>query len=214
MRRFYLLSTCFLLACGNPSGPSDAVVQPAPAQLFSAEITQVVLEVDYAEGAEPYTGPNSIFGGGDTWQLFRANAAKLFEGQNKTLIIPSQLSEMEALGNISGSDFTADRILTLAGTHRGTFNTSNAASFYFLWLDGYFRDDTGPRENVLGVSLGNTGVVAMFKPVIRSTQSVFAPNTERSVEQSTLVHEFGHAVGLVNNGIALASMHQDSAHGA
>ncbi|HEY1079471.1 MAG TPA: hypothetical protein VGE46_05215, partial [Bdellovibrio sp.] len=34
------------------------------------------------------------------------------------------------------------------------------------------------------------------------------------VEQSTLVHEMGHALGFVNNGVTLASAHQDTAHGA
>ena len=53
----------------------------------------------------------------------------------------------------------------------------------------------------------------MFKDVIRSTDSLI-PNTARFVEQSTLVHELGHAVGLVDNGVPLVSQHKDSAHGA
>jgi hypothetical protein len=52
----------------------------------------------------------------------------------------------------------------------------------------------------------------MFKPVIASAASL--PNVRKFVEQSTLVHEFGHAVGLVNNGVAMVSAHQDTAHGA
>lgn len=38
--------------------------------------------------------------------------------------------------------------------------------------------------------------------------------SRRAIEQATLIHEFGHAIGLVNNGVPLASQHQDTAHGA
>jgi hypothetical protein len=33
------------------------------------------------------------------------------------------------------------------------------------------------------------------------------------IEQATLVHEFGHAMGLVNNGVPLTSSHQDTQKG-
>lgn len=59
-----------------------------------------------------------------------------------------------------------------------------------------------------------TGAVLGFvKPVIASTSSG-APglNVERYVEQATIVHEFGHAAGLVDNGLAQASPPNDAAH--
>ena len=51
----------------------------------------------------------------------------------------------------------------------------------------------------------------MFKDVIKATGGNFV---QRYVEQSTLVHEMGHALGFVNNGIPMASPHQDTEHGA
>lgn len=66
---------------------------------------------------------------------------------------------------------------------------------------------------MLGVSLGATGVLAMFKPVIAGTGSgTPGLNVERYVEQATIVHEFGHAAGLVDNGLALTSAHNDTTH--
>jgi hypothetical protein len=54
----------------------------------------------------------------------------------------------------------------------------------------------------------------MFKPVIESTDVPLLPAISRFVEQTTLVHELGHAVGLVNRGVPLASQHHDAEHGA
>jgi hypothetical protein len=65
---------------------------------------------------------------------------------------------------------------------------------------------------VLGVSLGDTGVIAVFKPVVRGASAL--PTLQRFVEQTTLIHEFGHAVGLVANGLSVTSAHHDAAHGA
>jgi hypothetical protein len=59
-----------------------------------------------------------------------------------------------------------------------------------------------------------TGVIAMFKDVIRSTNVPAFPNVVRFVEQSVLVHEGAHAIGLVDNGVKLASQHKDAEHGA
>jgi hypothetical protein len=60
---------------------------------------------------------------------------------------------------------------------------------------------------VLGVSLGDSGTIAMFAPVIGDGP------LSRFVEQTTLVHELGHAVGLVDNGVEMVDDHLDVAHG-
>jgi hypothetical protein len=57
-------------------------------------------------------------------------------------------------------------------------------------------------------------LAAMFKDVIKGTGSLANPNTERYVEQSTLVHELSHSIGLVDNGVPMVAPHKDAAHGA
>lgn len=193
---------------GTPGDPSDPMTADPIDHLYAKTTTELPLEIDYQVGAEPYTG---TLISADTWNLFRVNADALFNKQ-KNVTVPSSLAQMESLSDISGSDFTSQQILDIATKHRGTLSTTNSTSFYVLFLNGYFNDGKTVRQDVLGVSIGKTGVIAMFKPVIAST-SVF-PNTRKFVEQSTLIHEFGHAVGLVNNGVAMVEPHQDDAHGA
>lgn len=76
----------------------------------------------------------------------------------------------------------------------------------------YPPDAGGTQAGVIGVSIGNNGILAMFKDVIRSTAIIGAMNVERYVEQSTLVHELGHQFGLVNNGLVMTAPHEDAGY--
>ncbi|MEO7328551.1 MAG: hypothetical protein ABI193_08235, partial [Minicystis sp.] len=166
---------------------------------------------DYQAGAEPYTG--NVLGFGDLWGVAQSNVARLFKDSNKVIEIPATLPEMEKLDDISGADFTTAQIFTIVANHRNMLSSGDTASFYFLWLDGYYRDADGVQKGVLGASFGDSGVIAMFKPVIADSSSgTPGLNIEKYAEQATIVHEFGHAAGLVNNGIALASAHEDASH--
>lgn len=211
MRRAAVLAVGFVLSCGGggggtgDDGGSDG---PPP---FDAAITRIVVEVDYADGAEPYTG--SIVAFGDTWDLTRTNLDRLFAGK-RDLTVPSSLADMQAIGPVADGALTSSEILALAAAHRDMPSAGDTVSYYVVFVDSRFDDGSGPSDSVLGVSIGDTGVIAMFKPVIASSATPLFPNLEKFVEQSVLVHELGHGVGLVNNGVPLTSAHQDSAHGA
>lgn len=57
---------------------------------------------------------------------------------------------MEKLTDIVGADCTVARILAIASAHRNQLGSSDTATFYFVWLDGYYRDAMGVNKNVLG----------------------------------------------------------------
>lgn len=184
-----------------------------PATLFDASVSSLTVEVDYQPGAEPYTGVEPGFG--DIWEISRRNMAALFAPAGTTLTIPGTLEEMEELPDMGGDDFGWQEISAIAEAHRDLPPFADGvASLYVVWVDGHALDEDGERnDNILGVSYGDTGIIAMFKPVIESTALPLVA-VEKYVEQATLVHELGHAVGLVNNGIAMAEDHQDEAHGS
>lgn len=197
----------------DDQGSSTSGDQPSALDVLSPGVTAVSIEVDYATNAAPYVGSGG-FGQGDTWQITEDNLARIFQKSPKTLSVPHTLDKMQALTDVSGSTYTTDQILSIAKSHRDTSPSSGAAaSFYILFLDGYLSDSGGTEMNVIGVSIGNTGVIAMFKPVIASAGTGLG-GSAMNLEQSTLVHELGHALGLVNNGVALTTQHQDTAHGA
>jgi hypothetical protein len=179
--------------------------------VFDPAITKVVVEIDYENGQEPYTGP--IIGFGDTFEPTLANIDREF-AHKKELTIPTTIAQMESIGAVNDEELTTADILTLAQLHRTQHDTADTKTYYIVFVSGHFADNSGPQTGVLGVSIGNTSVVAMFKDVIRTTQSLTTPNTERYVEQSTLIHELSHAIGLVDNGVPMVSPHKDADHGA
>jgi predicted Zn-dependent protease len=185
--------------------------EPIPTELFSSTISNIVVEVAYQENAEPYVGSAGAIP--DLWNIFHDNLDALFSHAPKTYTIDTTIAAMEKLTDVTGTDFTVTDILAIADAHRTQHSAGATATFFVVFLDGYFNDASGRQNAVLGVSIGATAVLAMFKPVIKSTAQLLHPNTPKYVEQATLVHEFGHASGLVDNGLPMKADHRDTAHG-
>jgi hypothetical protein len=177
--------------------------------VFASSTTNVVIEIDYESGQQPYTGPMAGFG--DTFDPSVTNLQRLFAGK-KTVELPTTLAAMENVGTIADEELTIAEIHALAAAHRDELDREGTKTYYVIFVSGYYVDANGPNMSVLGVSSGDK--IAMFKDVIRSTGSVTQPHVARYVEQSTLVHELAHSIGLVDNGVPMAAPHKDTAHGA
>lgn len=180
-----------------------------PAEVFDSQTTRIVVEVDYQQGAEPYVG-----GANDTpaWDFFEENARALLGSSTAAVEVPKTLEAMQRMADVNDGVFTVGRIIELSNAHLDTVEGEGTVVYHVLFLNGFFADSDGEQRGVLGVSISGTRVIAMFKPVIAS--SSFLPIVRNFVEQSTLVHEYGHAVGLVNAGVPLTSDHHDAENGA
>src|SRR5690349_11281980 len=75
---------------GGP-GPGGAPLDG----LYTADVDEIVVEVDYETDAEPYTG--TTLTSGDPWELFRVNMEALFSAHPRTLTFPTELPGMEAI---------------------------------------------------------------------------------------------------------------------
>lgn len=218
-RRFTVWAS--LLAClflfenctmGTASAPL-LYAQASPTNYFRTATT-VTIEVYYEAGAEPYTGYTAQ--GRPYWGILGSNLDSIFQYRSApvTINIPTVLSEMTNIPAQVKSSWTPQEIIALHQRHHSQTPSASHARFYVYFLRGNYSEDGVNQTGVLGVSLGGTPVIAIFKDVI--VQSGITPNgpVAKFVEQSTLVHEMGHALGFVNNGVPMASPHQDHAHGA
>jgi hypothetical protein len=176
-------------------------------------VTKVVIEVDYQTGAKPYVGAQGGKDGiGDIWGLGKSNVTAIFE--TKQVTIPTKLAEMEELTDIEPGNYSEAQILEIAKAHRDTLPDGDLTSFYVLFLNGNYVDASGNvDEERLAVSIGKTGVIAMFRPALDKPAGNTIP-PPAYVEQLAFIHEMGHAVGFVNNGVPIAktnTAHEDTA---
>jgi hypothetical protein len=217
---FACLGACFgVLFASACSAPAEGVAsssnslsaeQPAAAALFEPTTKRISLEVDYVPGAEPYVRHDTAFD--DPWKIFKDNAKAILDGKLE-VVVPEGLAGMERLTDVDAKVFDQSDLVAIARKHRDGKSTQDTVSFYVVFLDGKFKDGSGNvSDNTVGVSVRGTGIIAMFKPAI--TTGYKNPASPVFMEQTTLVHEFGHSVGLVDDGLPETSPHRDASHGA
>jgi hypothetical protein len=198
-------------ACDLPPLPGMNGTPPDGADPYAASTSTIVVEVDVQPNAEPFTG-QTVYG--DTWDLTVENIGALV-GDDKTLDIPRDLADMGGLDGVPEGDLDSNEILALASAHQDEPGDDETAAYHVLFVDRFFEQDGERRSNVLGVSIGDSRVIAMFKPVIGDGGALLiGDGVDRFVEQTTMMHELGHALGLVDNGMAMKVEHKDEQNGA
>ncbi|MGB0680115.1 MAG: hypothetical protein ACPGUV_10680, partial [Polyangiales bacterium] len=147
-----LVLTCTLGLAAACTQAQDGVVSP-----LTLDISEAVVEIDYQPDAEPYT--NALSNGESPFVMLRTNIDALFAGSGVDVQVPERLADMQELPAVTASTFDADDILDLANLYRDFPPSGERASFYVLFLDGVFREKEEVKGSVLGVSIGDTGVI-------------------------------------------------------
>ncbi len=201
-----------LLAAALGCGAEDTVEHGVTA--FEAQYGTVVIEIDYQEGAEPRVW--DAVGKPDPYLLFEENLDTLFRLiEDRTVEVPRKLTDMEKLAAPTADTLSLDELKALVDAHRDTAHTDDTRAFYFIFLAQRLEHEGVVRDDLLGLALSEQGAVAIFRPNI---DAVANPQSKKYfhvfMEQSTMVHEFGHVVGFVNNGLPMTSEHHDAEHGA
>lgn len=212
---FFILSLFF--SCGQDQGQQELSVNQGQSDeiiniLFST-MKSFEAQVFYEEGAAPYTGQTIT--GKPIWNFFEKNASSALKASERgvQMIVPKNLSSMTKISTNGKSSWTTQDILELSNQF-GSAQSNDKGILKIFFLNGFFANTEGDQPSVLGVQLTNTMVVAIFKDNIKRIRSSQGHTVARFSEQAVLVHEFGHALGLVNNGIEPQTSHHDSAHGA
>lgn len=202
----FLLTLLLLIsACGKDPGKKSSTQAQNPNTIFGAN--QITVKVYYEEGAEPYT-QDSDLALLKYWSIYQANIEALFKNRSPkpTLVIPTSLSQMTKIKTVGKAKWSIDDVLSLSKTVE---TSESGLVFKIFFVKGEYTENS----NVLGFHISNTYTMAIFKDVIARSGSE-AERIPQYVEQATIIHETGHALGLVNNGLPMKAAHQDSEHGA
>ncbi len=218
MRFLTLILLISALVSCSKKDVRDARVGLNPAEqtkYYFTTATSLTVQVAYESGHAPYADGVTLGGGISIWQVLEENLNTLFLGRSPLPVIkvPKTLAEMQEIPVQGKSVWKAEDIIALAQQHRSGQSSQAHSYFWVVFLDGYFHDGSETREEIIGVSLGGTTVIAIFKDVVEGTDTNGLGIIPKYAEQATVVHEMGHALGLVDNGLPMKESHIDEEHG-
>lgn len=176
-------------------------------QIFSDSVSEFIVKVVYENGAEPYTGTIGL-SGNDTWDITKTSYTALFQNHpGRVITVPNSLAGFTLVADQGKTSWTAIELINLGSSVSPISTvTSNKATVTIIFVNGTYQGNSG----VLGVHFSGYNFAFVFKDVVTSVGGTGAD--QRYVEQATVVHELGHLIGLVNNGVPLTTNYEDTAH--
>lgn len=219
--RIHTFLGCFVfiaLSCSNNAGaPSggesegeeaegegdDCPANPSAIDVVTpTRCTKLVLEVDNITGHEPREAAldmlmeqlDALVEGG---QLGKPEGVEILRDE----------TEIPAPSDKDDHVYTFDELDALLTKHRSTKATATEAALSMLYVGGHYED-----ERVLGFAYGGSRIV-MFRQTVESSCQAGPPAIREVLcnltEATVLIHEMGHLLGLVDNGIPMVTDHED-----
>lgn len=202
-----VLVTTLLLAfafagCLKGTPFDGGVDEPGPVDYVSArDYTKWIVEIDTVRGKEPPGAALTLL------------QQRLEEVANKPDGI--ELRKDDTL-DPRGGVWTQEDVLAASGRHKDVATGGNTVSLHLLFVDGQYE-----QGNVLGATyhrargdgtVTSSGPIVIFSDTIKDTACpppLGICLNENAIWQAVLVHEFGHAMGLVDLGAPMQRDHED-----
>lgn len=184
-----------LIALGcQKDAPFDKKIEPSDF-LSDDDYDKLIVEIQYISGQQPSSTTL------DNLKSFLQNRL------HKSSITTVQTS----IGSPNHSSYTLTDIKNIEEDNRTQVTKGKTLTAYFLFLDADYASNNG-NSKVLGVAYGNTSMAIFEKTIKEYSGGIGEPSTS-TVETAVINHEFGHILGLVNNGTPMNTNHQDNANG-
>lgn len=192
-----LLSIALILAmvsagCLSEIRETIDPIQPAD-YIRDDDYTKWVIEVDYVSGMKP-------------------DQAWLNELDDKMTELVRKDQVTVKLGNVvPGKDVWSDSdIRALPSAHQDEKTGGDTVVTHVTYLDGRYTNN-----DVLGITY-NYDQVVIFKERIDSGCTITngCVGNANTVQRAVLIHEFGHALGLVARGVPMVNPHEGTGPGA
>jgi hypothetical protein len=200
MRNFTTYSFLMLLALATgcqKETPSVATSNIIPNDFLSdKKYDQLVVEIQYVSGNAPTSATLANL------QTF------LQQRLNKSSGITLTQNAIPAPGK---SVYSVDDVQNIENANRTQSATNKTLTAYFFFADGDYASNSGSSK-VLGFAYGSSSM-AIFEKTIKGLSGGLGQPSVTVLESAVLLHEFGHILGLVNNGTPMQAAHQDVANG-
>ena len=204
----YLIPVLFLLsaACGQRTKTTDFVRQQDidAAEYFSDRVTEFKIKVFYEESIEPAVGP--IDGAASAWVITFESFVELFKTHTARIVtVPRTLAEMTEINRKNVAEWDEAKLVALANSLPVPSSPGQAIAAVI-----YVRGNYKGENTVLGLHFSGVRAAFIFKDNL--TRFSGTEDFLKRLEQATVVHELGHVIGLVNNGVPMVTPHEDFEH--
>ncbi len=188
---------CFAFGCKKDDShtPSAGYIKPADF-LSDKKYKMLIVEINYVQGYKPtQEAVNNMV----TFLSARLNKPKGVKVSMNSIASPRK------------SSFSHSDVVHLEKIHRKHFPLGDILTAHILFLDAGYIQDTD-NTKYLGMAYGATSIAIFQKTVSDYSGGITQPSNE-VLETTIINHEFGHTLGLVNNGTSMQTNHQDNNHG-
>jgi len=191
-----VLAGCFGSFPGSRSGPS-------PGDLASDRTYKTwTIEVDHSNGATP-----------------DSSLLDFVKGRMNSLVRKDsiQFQMDETLSTDANHVWGDDELVSFASDHQGQRTGGSTVVTHLLFVTGHsVHDSSDGKSKVLGITFDHfltvifsDSVAASCNPGVLPLLSSCSPS---DYFKSVVTHEFGHLVGLVDNGAPMVNAHEDPDH--
>lgn len=175
--------------------PSTGYIKP-PDFLSDKKYKMLIVEINYVQGYMPTEeAVNNMVN-------FLSARLKKPKGVKVT---------MKSIPSPRKSSFSHSDVVHLEKIYRKHFPLGDILTAHILFLDAGYIQDTD-NTKYLGMAYGATSIAIFQKTVSDYSGGITQPSNE-VLETTIINHEFGHVLGLVNNGTSMQTNHQDTNHG-
>ena len=164
--------------------------------LSDKKYDKLVVEIQYVSGNAPAAATL------DNLQTF------LQQRLNKSSGISITQNAIPSPGKTA---YSLDDVQNIEKASRTQTTNDKTLTAYFLFVDGDYASNSG-NSKVLGFAYGSSSMT-IFEKTIKGLSGGIGQPTVTVLESTVLLHEFGHILGLVNNGTPMQAAHQDVPHG-
>lgn len=160
--------------------------------LDDSTYTSMVVEIDYQAGYQPETSSTDLL------------KERLESVCDKPQGIEFKFTETD----FENEDIWSADDVRSAGWDAKSHDPRDDSTLYWqvIFPAGVYDD-----SSVLGVAV-DASTIALFKDSIDDAENFFQRPSAEKIENSVLVHEFGHLLGLVNTVYTSPADHEDSSH--
>lgn len=201
--RVALPLVCALLLAGCTLGPFGS---REPERLYHEDViggapfTDLVIEIDHAPGHAP----------GVAAREHLVDQLRAVTSKTRVRVVVE-----ETLPDDASKQWTSEELVALEARTRSTVHDAPTAVLHILYPAGVHREN-GDATGITISDTVNVATVAVFLDRIDDFETGVLPaplpypsNAVAEIEKATLLHEAGHAMGLVNAGLPMVRPHED-----